>query len=151
MASTPAVIIALDELSLEHAWHAELLIERLPERAGFDRDSALDLGGVAPALELLASLGGAGDEVGLLAGYARVLLPRFALSIDELGGGASEAAERSLRRAARLISSDLSAAAGIVESLTERVAASEGASGHARAVCGDLEAILGPRVGIAGP
>jgi hypothetical protein len=150
-AEVPALAIALDELSLEHAWHAELLFERLPLRAGYEREEAVQLGELAPALDLLASLGTAGDDVGLLAGYARVVLPRLVLSVAELGHGSSETAERSIKRSARLILSDLTEAAVLSERLAEAVISGEGAVGHAARVVADLEGLLGDRSGLAGP
>jgi len=150
VARGPALVVALDELSLQHAWHAELLFEQLPLRAGYDREAAVQLGGVASPLDLLASLGAAGDDVGLLAGYARVILPRVTLSLEVVSQSTTEVAERSLRRATRLICSDLAAAEPLVEQLAEGMIAASGAAEHAVFVVGDLEGVLGARTGVLG-
>jgi len=150
-ASSSAASIAFDEWSLEHAFHAELLFERLPRRAGIDPGALVELGALGGALELLEELGSGGDDVGIGAGYARVLLPRLRTSCAALSEGTSEAAERSLRRALRLIESDLAEATLASEELVESLCSSPGATEHAIRVTGDLEAVLGDSRGLFGP
>jgi hypothetical protein len=142
-APSAATTVYFDERSLEHAFHAELLFERLPLRAGFDREEVVALGALQPGLDLLASLGTAGDEVGLLAGYGSLLVPWVAHSLDQMAERSSEAADRSLRRAIRLICSDLDAARQPTDRLLAEIAGADGAAAHAGRVIADLGSQLG--------
>ena len=97
----PAQVVFCSEWARLHAWHAELLFERLPLRAGFDRESVC-----TPGDFVLMTEGLSDDE--FLVVY-RQLLSRIHEAVVSLGEGASPASERSVARAARLVLSDLEA------------------------------------------
>jgi hypothetical protein len=139
----PSVCVFLDERALEHAWQAELLVERLPRRAGFDPEVVCVLGALAPGFDLLSSLGTAGDEVGLLAGYVSLLLPFLEHLVTQLERGASPAADRALLRCLRLVRSDLDASRPAGDELLDLLVAEDGPAAHAGRVVADLGSSLG--------
>jgi len=98
--ATPAATVLLAECALLHSWHGELLFDRLPFRAGFDRHSVCDPGDFVVDFE-------GREEAAVLAGYGD-LLARLIQEVTQLGRNSSAAAERAVARAARLILSDLS-------------------------------------------
>ena len=135
--------IFLDERSLEHAWQAELLFERLPRRAGFEREVVIELGAAAVPLELLATLGAAGDEIGLVAGYGGAVAPWLDASLERLAASGSPAADRPLLRAIRLVRSDLEAAREPAERLMAALTSEIESARHAGRVLADLASQLG--------
>ena len=140
---TSGAVLYFDERSLEHAFHAELLFERLPLRAGFERELVVTLGSLGGGFALLESWGHEGDEVSLFAGYASLLLPFIVHSLDQEVERSSEIADRSLRRAVRLIRSDLDAAASSTRALGASLLSSDDASARAERAIGQLGAELG--------
>jgi hypothetical protein len=137
------VVLYFDERSLEHAFHAELLFERLPLRAGFERELVVTLGSLGPGLALLESWANEGDEVRLLSAYARLLLPFIVHSLDQEVERSSVVADRSLRRAIRLIRSDLDASSDATEVLMADLVSSDDALARAAAGVQALGSELG--------
>jgi len=125
------VTVVLDELSLQHAWHAELLSERLPHRDGVDREALVDLGPADELFDVVDRYSRSGDQVGVLTLYAVYLLPRLLTTVSELAEGCSPAAERSLQRACGLIELDSSNALGVVDELRKQRAWATSARAHA--------------------
>ena len=145
--------VLLDELSLQHAWHAEILTERLPLRAGIDRAELTVLGPLADPLAVLTELAEGGDVVGVVAAYRLVVLPRLIEHGGDLAAGCSEAAERSLRRALSFGALDLSEAIVRSGSLLVSLTSEGGAEAHAGRVAGDLSGAVaaaagGPGLGV---
>lgn len=149
-AGTASATVLLDELSLEHAWHAELLVGHLPRRAGVDRSSLIDLGPAEPAFAVIEELGRGGDAVGTAAAYAAGALPRIAEAAELLAASLSEAAERSLRRSLGFISMDLATAGRRGEEALASLLADAGAEAHAQRVAGDIAAALAEGCGPTG-
>ena len=134
--------VLFDELSLQHAWHAELLTDRLPRRAGGDRSALTVLGTLAEPFEILDELARGGDIVGVTAAYRLVVLPRLIEHGGDLAAGCSEAAERSLRRSLSFVGLDLSQALARSGSLLVSLTLDPGAEAHASRVAGDLSAAV---------
>ena len=137
-----AATVLLDELSLQHAWHAELLTDRLPRRAGVDRAALAVLGPLAEPLAVLDELATGGDVVGVTAAYRLVLLPRVIEHGSNLATGCSEAAERSLRRSLGFVALDLSQALARSGSLLVALTRDDAAESHAGRVASDLSAAV---------
>ena len=104
-AQSPALVCLLDERSMLHASHVELLTDHLPRRDGVDRASLLVLGELEPVVEQLRDL--AGDAATLLVAYREVLVVRVIEAVISLEVGCSDAAERSLRRSLGMVLKDL--------------------------------------------
>ena len=130
----PRLVVALDEISMLHAHHADVLFDHLPKRDGIDRESLIDPGAFGHAVEIAASRG-----PGALADlYRAEVLPRLATSVADLAEGCSVAAERNLRRSLDAISLDLG-------EITERVSAITGPEGTLETPFGDQMAdVLSP-------
>lgn len=105
--SSPAAVpVFLGEQAARHGWHAELVLERLPQLREVDAEAlvvpaserveaALDASLQLPGAALPASADGLRV---VLAGYYRVVLPRLVGSYRALVAASSEAADASLRR-----------------------------------------------------
>jgi hypothetical protein len=143
----PAATVLFDELSLQHAWHAELLTERLPRRAGVERAELTVLGRLAEPMAMLAELADGGDVVGVAAAYRLVVLPRLIEHGGDLAAGCSDAAERSLRRSLSFVALDLSQALARSGSLLVSLTADEGAEAHAGRVASDLSSAVATAAG----
>ncbi len=116
----PAVQVFIDGQSARHAWHAQLLAERLPVLAGADPDGLTRP--PEPAGAVLAALAGhdvppaeadgpgtaAGPQGALprLAGLYRVVLPRLVVTYGRHLAAASTVTDGPLIRALRLILAD---------------------------------------------
>lgn len=138
----PTATVMFDELSLEHAWHASLLTERLPRRAGVNRADLLVLGPIGPAMEVMAELASGGDTVGVASAYRSVMLPRLIESGGDIAASCSQAAERSLLRSLAFIGLDLEAATKRSGALVESLTGDRGSAAHAERVARDLEEVL---------
>ena len=146
----PSATVLFDELSLQHAWHAELLTERLPRRAGVDRAELTVLGPLAGPFDVLAELASGGDLVAVAASYRLVVLPRLIEHGGDLAAGCSEAAERSLRRSLSFVALDLSAALARSGSLLVTLTGDASAEAHAGRVASDLSSAVARAAGGAG-
>jgi len=141
-----AATVLLDELSLQHAWHAEILTERLPLRAGVDRKDLTVLGGIAGPIDVVDELASGGDVVGVVAAYRLVLLPRLIEHGGALAVGCSDAAERTLRRSLSFVALDLTQALVRAGSLLVTMTADRAAEAHGSRVAGDLSAAVAAAV-----
>jgi hypothetical protein len=113
--AVPQARVAFDVQSLQHAWHAELLAERLPAVDDTDPTTVV----LPPSAEvdrLLAGLGGgipapeegtiatvAGGTLLRLVGLARVLLPRLVAQYTRHLQRCAPVADAPLARALRLV------------------------------------------------
>ncbi len=113
-AADPRVQLHLDEVSIQHAWHAELFADRLPVLDGVDPD-ALSVPDGPVAGPLLGALGHLGDsaadadpltDVRRLAGLYRVVLPRLLVTYDRHLGAAVPATDGPVIRVLRLVLRD---------------------------------------------
>jgi len=134
----PAATVLLDELSLQHAWHGDLLADRLPRRAGVDRAALSVLGPLEAPFSVVEELASGGDVVGVVAAHRLVLLPRLIEHGADLSAGCSEAAERSLRRSLSFVALDLAQALARTGSLLIALTEEPAAHAHASRVAGDL-------------
>ncbi len=105
-ADRPEIQILLDEVSTEHAWHAELFAERLPVLDWVDADTLVvpPSAGVASMLEAL-------DDPALSAAarvdvLAAVVLPRLIATYERHLARAAPVADRPVMRALRLVLTD---------------------------------------------
>jgi hypothetical protein len=119
-ARPPAVQLHLDEVSTQHAWHAELWAQRLPVLDGTDPESLTQpIGAAGPLLSALSAhvSGGAPDatngtgaarlgSVRLLAGLYRVILPRLIVTYEAHLARAAPVADGPTIRALRLVLRD---------------------------------------------
>ena len=117
-AQPPALVCLLDERSMLHASHVELLVDHLPRRDGVDRASLLVLGELEPVVEELRDL--AADAATLLVAYREVLVVRVIEAVISLEVGCSDAAERSLRRSLGLVLTDLEESLGPLDATLGR-------------------------------
>jgi hypothetical protein len=102
--STPAVQVHLSEVSLQHAWHAELWEDRLPVLASVDPAA---LTRPPPGAEAaLAVLEAAPDAVTRLGGLYRALLPRLLAAYDRHAATAAPVADGPVVRALTLVRRD---------------------------------------------
>jgi hypothetical protein len=93
----PAVKLLLDAQSHEHAWHAQLLFERLPELREVDPEALV----VAPSAAYAAAVeqvGTAGPLVARLVGAHQVLVPQLLVAYRRELAAADPFAGASLRR-----------------------------------------------------
>jgi hypothetical protein len=95
--------VRLDEMSAEHAWHAELWADRLPVLSGVDAQALVVL--PAPAAAAFAELG-SGPARARMAGLFGVVLPRLVTSYRRHLRATSGAADQPVRRALRLVLRD---------------------------------------------
>ncbi|MGH9043274.1 MAG: hypothetical protein ACRDVP_00230 [Acidimicrobiales bacterium] len=95
--------VLLDSWSTEHAWHAELWAERLPQVAEIDPSSLVVLD--EPVAGLLAKIATQAPPLALV-GLVRVVLPRLIVSYRTHMVEASPVAQRPNLRALKLILSD---------------------------------------------
>ena len=101
----PAVQMHLDEVSSQHAWHADVWAQRLPVLDDVDPDELTRPAG--PALEpLLAVLSTTTGVVPSLAGLYRVVVPRLLVTYDRHLARAAPATDGPTVRALRLLLRD---------------------------------------------
>jgi hypothetical protein len=99
----PEVLVYLDSLSTEHAWHAELWADRLPVVSGIDAAALVEL--PRPAKEVFDAIASAGPAEQMV-GLFRVVLPRLIASYADHEASASAASEQPNLRALRLVLRD---------------------------------------------
>jgi hypothetical protein len=99
----PEVLVFLDGLSGEHAWHAELWSDRLPVLSSIDPRTLVTV--PEPAGRALDDLR-TRPPIAQIAGLVRVVLPRLISSYARHEAAASPAAERPTLRALRLVLRD---------------------------------------------
>jgi hypothetical protein len=104
-ADLPVVQLHLHDVSLQHAWHAELWEDRLPVLAGSD-PAALTRPPSDAVAAVLDDLERETDTVNRLAGLYRVVLPRLVVTYDDHRRRAVAATEGPVIRALRLIRRD---------------------------------------------
>jgi hypothetical protein len=138
----PAVTVALDERALEHAWHAEILFERLPHRDGVDREALVRPGTLGPLIDLLEGVGADHDALEVLAVYA-ASLSTLTASVSSLRTHASPAAERALQRACRFIEFDLEDAQTRSSEVLSALTADIDLAERVTAATQDCEMVLG--------
>jgi hypothetical protein len=117
----PALAVHASEMSLQHAWHAELWEDRLPAVAWADhRQLTAAPPAVVAALDELAS---AQDPVSRLAGLYRSLLPRLLATYDEHVAAAVPVTDGPVVRALTLVRRDevdqLAAGTELLEGLAD--------------------------------
>lgn len=137
---TPEVALVLTSLSGQFAWHAELLFDLLPTRAGTDADALVaasvpSVDGALARLDELASREGAAT---LSVALARVVVPRLHAAVRAALSRTDARVDGSRARALTLIARDLRDALDLLESLAEGVMAADGVE-HALACCLDVE------------
>jgi hypothetical protein len=137
----PGLAVHLDQVSQQHAWHAELWADRLPVLAGVDPASLIrPLGpAVGPVLDALA---GAGTTVERLAGLYRCVLPRLLATYGRHLRWAVRATDAPVIRALRLVRTDELAAWQVGEAQLEALIDTTEAAGAAAATLGRLESTV---------
>lgn len=81
--SEPRLVIALDDHSRRHAWHADVLVARLPELAGIDPEGFVEPGDSGTALAVDEASATEGTLLRLVGAY-RVLCPRLVIDHGRL-------------------------------------------------------------------
>jgi hypothetical protein len=131
-AELPAVRLFLDRSSLEHAWHAELLAQRLPVLRGVDPASfQRPLGALGPLVDSLEELWSRPEPVrspAVLAGLGRLVLPALLDTYRAHLERAVPWTDGPAMRALRLVMADEEAAQGDAEALLIRWPLDEEAS-----------------------
>ncbi|HXR22858.1 MAG TPA: hypothetical protein VN786_09900 [Acidimicrobiales bacterium] len=97
----PSTKVYFDACSQHHAWRAQLWQERLPARLVATRSGASDLlkplsDGAAQVMKALSCVEG---DVGRLAGYCRVVLPRTVVAYRAWQRRCTDASDRPVARA----------------------------------------------------
>lgn len=136
----PEILVFLDGLSGEHAWHAELWAERLPVLSAFDSRTLVAV--PEPAGRTLADLRSR-PPIAQIAGLVRVVLPRLISSYVRHMAVVSPAAERPTLRALRLVLRDETEAWVAGEGHLERLL------GTPEAVRGAVEVASALEIGLA--
>jgi hypothetical protein len=102
--SPPAVQVHLDEVSAQHAWHAELWADRLPVLDWFDPDRVtVPFGSAGPLFDALGDLA---EPVRRLAGLYRVVVPRLVAGYDHHLARTVPATDGPVIRTLRLVGRD---------------------------------------------
>jgi hypothetical protein len=146
----PRLAVHLDQVSQQHAWHAELWADRLPVLAGVDPTSLIaPLGpAVGPVLDSLAA---AESTVERLAGLYRCVLPRLLATYGRHLRRAVPATDAPVMRALRLVRTDELAAWQVGEAQLEALIDTAEAAAEAAAMLGRIESVVlrgGPGVGL---
>lgn len=152
----PAAAVVLTSLSGQFAWHAELLFDLLPVRAGVDREALVadEVRGADDVLERLEDLGASRDVGALCLALARVVVPRLQAAATSPAPRVTAAFDGPRARAATLVSRDLADAVSDLESLLARLALGARAVSRGLEVAAQCEADLvaaGVGVGLAEP
>jgi hypothetical protein len=135
----PRAQVHLDQVSQQHAWHAQLFADRLPMLAGVETSSLIrPLGAVDTVLEALA---GAPSLLERLAGLYRVVVPRLVTTYGRHLRRAVPVTDAPVVRALRLVRTDELAAWQAGEALVQSLVDGPGAS-LAAAIVGRLEGNL---------
>jgi len=133
--------VLFDELSQQHAWHAELWAERVPAVPGL----AVVSGGCGPGHDLLRAAAGLDGGAPRLAALSRIVLPRVVAGYRFHIARATEVTDGPVIRALRLALHDDVDAMLRAEDLLQSLA---GAAEAAEAVAGVLG---GPERALPGP
>lgn len=140
----PAVTNLFGEAAARHGWHAELLLERLPELRELGAEDLVRA--VDPTAEaVLGALARPEDperHLEALVGHVRVVLPRLVGSCRALLDAASPVADRSLARWLRLVVEDDLEEWSRGEALLRRRLVDEAAVERAAAHQRELETLL---------
>lgn len=147
--------LSLFEWSAQHAWHAQLWVDRLPVLAGVDREGLVrpPSDALETALEVLAPPASADGAVGgvraggFLAALSKVVLPGLLDAYRAHGRRLVPVADRPAARALTLVVRDETDELTALEALAAVAVATADAAGDADATVSRLEAILGPRGG----
>jgi len=144
----PRLAVHLDQVSQQHAWHAELWADRLPVLAGIEPASLVAPAGPAlgPVLDALAATDTAVER---LAGLYRCVLPRLLVTYGRHLRRAVPATDAPVIRALRLVRTDELAAWQVGEAQLEVLIDTPDAARAAATAVGALEATLAS--GLAGP
>jgi len=145
----PRVQVHLDELSQQHAWHAELWAERLPVLAGVEPETLIGPAAAPGAARVLDDLEQAGSALERMAGLHRCVLPRLLATYGRHLRRAIPATDAPVVRALRLVRTDELAAWQLGESLLQSLVDTADAAAGAASIVGRLEATLA--TGHAGP
>jgi hypothetical protein len=139
-----ALALALTSLAGQFAWHAELLFDLLPTRAGTDAEAlvAQPVKGADAALELLAGSVALASQPTFMAALARVVLPRLHAGVATRLVRADALVDGPRVRALTLIGRDLVDGVGVLEPLAERAMADPAAFPQVVAGCADVERAL---------
>jgi hypothetical protein len=145
--TSPAAKVYFDACSQHHAWRAELWQERLPARLVATGAGARDLSkplsnGAAQVIEALSCLEG---DVGRLAGYCRVVLPRTVVAYRSWQRRCTSSSDRPVARVLGFATDDVLAdwergSALLVELLDE--ASGQDAAGRAAEATSEVERLL---------
>jgi hypothetical protein len=143
----PSAKVYFDACSQHHAWRAQLWQDRLPARLAATRAAAGDLARPFSdgAAQLVKALSCTEGDVGRLAGYCRVVLPRTVVAYRSWQRRCAGASDRPVARALRFAIDDAVAdweqgAALLVELLA--TATGEDAVGRAAEASSELERLL---------
>jgi len=136
--------IALTSLSGQFAWHAELLFDLLPTRAGTDAEAlvARHVPGADAALDVLAGLERRGEFPALCVVLARVVVPRLRTGMAAALARTDARVDGPRARALTLIARDLRDAVELLEPLAERSLSEPGAVEDATTRCAEVERAL---------
>jgi hypothetical protein len=136
--TVPEVQIHLDQVSGQHAWHAELWMARLPVLDGTDPEALTRPAGpaVGPLFDALVDSSGTVER---LAGLYRVVLPRLLVTYDRHLLRAAPVADAPTVRALRLVRRDEIESWQEGEALLQRLLVGPGDAAAAAAVQQRLE------------
>jgi len=135
----PRVQVHLDQVSQQHAWHAELFADRLPVLAGVAPDTLIRSPGAAGTV--LEALADAPSSLERLAGLYRVVVPRLLTTYGRHLRRAVPVTDAPVVRALHLVRTDELAAWQAGEALVQSLVDGPGAS-QAAAIVGRLEGSL---------
>ena len=137
----PRLAVHLDQLSQQHAWHAELWADRLPVLAGIEPASLI--GPLGPAVgPLLDSLAAAETTLERLAGLYRCVLPRLLATYGRHLRRAVPATDAPVMRALRLVRTDELAAWQVGEAQLQALIDTAEAAAAAAAMLERLESAM---------
>jgi hypothetical protein len=138
----PEIQIHLDEVSAEHAWHAELFFDRLPVLDWVNPDElTVPVGpAVGPLFDALAGPSFASPVV-RLGVLSRVVLPRLVTTYERHLGRARPVADAPAMRVLKLVLADERAAAATGTALVAKAAGALGDAAQLEA-CERLESVV---------
>jgi hypothetical protein len=140
----PDAALALTSLAGQLAWHAELLGDLLPTRAGIEVAAlvASPVPGVDAAIEHLERAAAAGETDAVCVVVARVVLPRLATSVAAARAATDARLDGPRARALTLVARDLHDAQAVLEPAAERALSVPGALDELARRCVDVERAL---------
>jgi hypothetical protein len=148
----PALAVTLAPLAGMFSWHAELLYDVLPVRAGIDREALVDedAAGADEAMDLLDELVDAGDPVALRTALALVV-DWLAAHVDREVRSNNPLLEGPRARAYTLIARDLDDANEALDLVAMRLASDAEPSASSLAVIVRIGAALGATEPVVAP